>query len=327
MKKTLMSGITPSGKLTIGHLFGCIQSWQALASEYQCFLGVMNLHALTVQTDPKQLHDNVLDAIALYVASGFNPEEHCLFVQSEIPQHTQLAWFLSCHTSIGQLFRMTQFKDKSHQSDEANTGLLTYPILMAADILLYGTDCVPVGDDQKQHLELTRDIAARINHHFGAVFTLPEPYIRKRGARIMSLQDPDKKMSKSDPNHNSYIGLTDQDSIIKKKIMKAVTDSQASVVSDSSRPGIRNLIDLYQLLSHDSIDAIERRYQHSSYKPFKEDLADLLINFLSPIREKFHAIRDDHTELTRIITSGNEYAQARAQTTLDRLKDKTGFAL
>lgn len=320
-----MSGITPSGKLTIGHIFGCIQSWQVLAQEYQCYLGIMNLHALTVQQDPKQLTDNIWDAIALYIACGFDPNEHCLFIQSEVPQHTQLTWFLNCHTSIGHLMRMTQFKDKSSNQDDTNAGLLVYPILMAADILLYDTDCVPVGDDQKQHLELTRDIAGRINHKHGRVFKIPDPYIRQTGSRIMSLQDPLKKMSKSDPNQNSYIALTDSDNQIKKKIMRAVTDSHALVAYDENRPGISNLIELYQLLSSETKEAIENRYSATGYKPFKEDLADHLINFLSPIRERFMNIRTDQTALEDIARLGNEKAQQRAAITLKRLREKTGL--
>ena len=325
MSPTLMSGITPSGKLTIGHIFGCIQSWQVLADTHYCYLGVMDLHAITSPQKEALLRNNVYDAIALYIACGFDPEQHCLFVQSGVKQHSQLAWYLSCYTSVGQLMRMTQFKDKSNQQEDASAGLLTYPILMAADILLYQTTCVPVGDDQKQHIELTRDIAQRVNHHIGDVFTLPKPHIREKGSRIMSLQEPTKKMSKSDPNTNSYISLSDDDNTIRKKIKKAVTDSEANVSYDLNRPGISNLIELYQMLTHEKTSEIESRYHGMGYKTFKEDLANHLIEFLTPIRTRYLELQDQHQMLDGIIEAGNKKAQEQAQETIAKIHKKTGL--
>ena len=326
-KPLLLSGIQPSGNLMIANYIGAIRNWVDLQNQYNCYFMLADLHAITVTQEPQDLLKNCYDFIALYIACGINPDQNTIFVQSHVSGHAELAWLLNCYTQMGELNRMTQFKDKSQKhAKNINVGLYSYPVLMAADILLYNADLVPVGHDQKQHLELTRDIANRINNRYGELFTIPEPYIAKSGARIMSLQDPNSKMSKSDKNVNNYIGLLDDPKVIMKKFKKAVTDSGDTIrYEPETKPAISNLIEIRHCVTGESIADIEKNYEGKMYGHLKIDLAEAVIEFLQPVQERFNQLRQDNTELNIILKRGQEEANKRAETILNKMRQTIGF--
>ena len=324
---TILSGIAPSGQLTLGNLLGALRNWVAMQDDFECYYVLVDLHAITVRQEPKSLGERCLDFIALYLACGIDPARSAIFIQSHVPQHAQLAWVLNCFTQMGELNRMTQFKDKSQRhSENINAGLFTYPALMAADILLYQATAVPVGDDQKQHLELTRDVAGRFNGLYGDVFTVPEPYIPAAGARVMSLQDPTKKMSKSDTTETNVIALLDEPKRIERKIKRAVTDSDGEIRFDvANKPGVSNLLSIASAINGKSIAALEEHYAGSGYGALKQDVADLVLETLEPIQRRYQELRGEGGELQRILADGAERAEARASETLSRVYDALGF--
>jgi len=329
MTQTVLSGIQPTGGMTIGNYIGAINQWRNLQNDHDSFFMLVDLHAITVRQEPKQLHERVLDGIALYAACGIDPEKSSLFVQSHVREHAQLAWVLNCYAQMGELNRMTQFKDKSAKNqNNINVGLFSYPVLQAADILLYQADKVPVGEDQKQHLELTRDIATRFNNLYGEVFKIPDPYIPEFGARVMSLQDPTKKMSKSDENPNGYIMLLDEPKKIEKKLKKAVTDSdeQARIYFDpQEKAGVSNLLTLLSVATGKSIEALVPEYEDKMYGHLKKDTAAAVVSMIEPIQQRFNEIRQDQTLLTNIMRSGAEKASERAEKTLKAVYEAVGF--
>ena len=328
-KPIILSGCQPSGQLTIGNYMGALRQWVNMQDQHDCLYMLVDLHAITVRQDPKALFDACLDGLALYIACGIDPAKSTIFMQSHVPEHAQLAWVMNCYTQMGELNRMTQFKDKSSKNvSNINAGLYSYPDLMAADILAYQTNIVPVGEDQKQHLELTRDIANRFNNIYGDVFTIPEPYIPEFGARVMSLQDPTKKMSKSDDNTNNFVGLLEDPKKIAKKIKRAVTDSddQARIYFDvAEKPGVSNLLSLLSCATGNSIESLLPQYEDKMYGHLKGDVADAVVALIEPIQEKFHRLRDDSSELNRVMGEGAEKASARAAVTLAKVYDALGF--
>lgn len=325
-KKVIFSGIQPSGDLTLGNYLGAIKNWVKLQDEYDCYFCVVDLHAITVKQEPKDLRRRTLELLSIYIASGIVPEKNTMFIQSHVPQHSEAAWLLNCFTYMGELSRMTQFKDKSARSGSSVVaGLLNYPVLMAADILLYGTDLVPVGRDQKQHLELTRDIAERFNGIYSPTFTIPEPYIPEAGAKIMDLQDPSKKMSKSADNPNGFILIMDPPEVIKKKINRAVTDSLGIVKYTDDQPGVKNLINILSVIKGITPMEIENYYQSKGYAEFKNDVAEAIIGELSPIQEKVKELVNNKEYLQSIYKDGAEKARYVANKTLRKMKKKIGF--
>ncbi|WP_462170806.1 tryptophan--tRNA ligase [Pseudoalteromonas xiamenensis] len=328
-KPVVLSGIQPTGGMTIGNYVGAINQWLSLQEDHESFFMLVDLHAITIRQEPEVLRNRVLDGIALYAACGIDPEKAALFVQSQVPEHAQLAWVLNCYAQMGELNRMTQFKDKSAKNaNNINVGLFAYPVLQAADILLYQADQVPVGEDQKQHLELTRDIATRFNNLYGDVFKIPEPYIPELGARVMSLQDPLKKMSKSDDNPNGYVMLLDDPKQIEKKLKKAVTDSdeQARIYFDrEEKPGVSNLLTLLSVATKRSVEDLVPDYADKMYGHLKKDTTDAVVAMLEPIQARFKAIREDQTLLNQIMRSGAEKAGARAEQTLKKVYDALGY--
>ncbi len=313
----------------MGNYVGALRQWVDMQDDNECLYMLVDMHAITVRQDPKALYNACLDGLALYVACGIDPNKSTIFMQSHVPQHAQLGWIMNCYTQMGELNRMTQFKDKSAKNvTNINSGLYTYPALMAADILLYQAKQVPVGEDQKQHLELTRDIATRFNNLYGDVFTIPDPYIPEVGARIMSLQDPLKKMSKSDDNVNNFVGLLEDPKKISKKIKRAVTDSdeQARIYFNTAeKPGVSNLLSLLACATGKSIAALVPEYEDKMYGHLKTDVADAVVAMLEPIQAKFKELRQDQTELERIMAAGAEKAQAKAQKTIDKAYQAVGF--
>ncbi len=325
-KKIIFSGVQPSGGLTIGNYIGAIRNWVKLQDEYDCCFSIVDLHAITVPQVPKDLRKRTLDVLAIYLAAGIDPEKSNIFIQSHVPEHTQLTWVLNSISYIGQLNRMTQFKEKSQKSDEnLNAALLTYPVLMAADILLYQSNLVPVGDDQKQHLELSRDLAERFNNRYSPTFEIPEPFIMKSGARIMSLQDPTKKMSKSDKDENGYIALLDDEQTIIRKIKRAVTDSVGEINYSDEQLGIKNLIDIYSAFSGEDITYIVEKYNGKGYGVFKNDLIEMLLGFLLPFQERYNNIRNDSEYMEKIYRDGSAKASYIASKTLRKVYKKVGF--
>jgi len=325
-KPVLLSASGPSGNLTLGNYLGAIRNWVDLQDRYDCFFVLVDLHAITVRQEPAKLLQRCYDFLALYVACGLDPARNTIFVQSHVPAHAQLTWVLNCFASMGELFRMTQFKDKARRHEQdVNAGLLDYPVLMAADILLYGTDLVPVGDDQRQHLELTRALARRFNSLYGEIFTVPEPYVPEVGARIMSLQEPTRKMSKSDPDPNGHIALLDDADTVRRKIKRAVTDSGDTVTYAPDRPGIANLMTIFSGVTGEPIDAIERRFAGGGYGRFKAELADAVIAILDPVQQRFAKIRSDQAAMAAILERGAQAARERANVTLARVHDALGF--
>ncbi|GGA63810.1 tryptophan--tRNA ligase [Neiella marina] len=328
-KPIVLSGIQPSGSLTIGNYIGAINQWVPMQDEFDCFFMLADLHAITVRQDPKQLREQVYDCLAMYIACGLNPEKSAIFVQSHVPEHAQLTWVLNCYTQMGELSRMTQFKDKSAKNaSNINVGLYGYPVLMAADILLYQAAQVPVGDDQKQHLELTRDVATRFNNIYGDTLRVPEPMIPKVGARIMSLQEPTKKMSKSDANPKSFILLNDTLKQITKKIKSAVTDSdeQARIFFDTKeKPGVSNLLTLLSIATGRTIDDLVPEYEDKMYGHLKGDTADAIVAMIEPIQQKYAELRADADYLHSVMRSGADRASEQASKTLAAVYDKVGF--
>ncbi len=325
-KKIVFSGVQPSGELTIGNYIGAIKNFAGLQDEFNCYYCIVDLHAITVPQVPKDLRKRSLDVLSLYMACGIDPERSTLFIQSHVPAHTELSWVLNTITYMGQLNRMTQFKEKSRKSDEnLNAGLFTYPVLMAADILLYQADLVPVGEDQKQHLELARDLAERFNYRYSDTFTVPEPMITEFGARIMSLQNPESKMSKSDADSNAFILILDDKDTIRRKIKRAVTDSLGVVAYSDEQPGLKNLINIYSVFSNDNVDTILNRYDGQGYGKFKEDLAEVVVEGLSPIQQKYNDLINNKDYLEKIYKEGAERAEYAALKTLRKVYKKVGF--
>ncbi|MCY3761026.1 MAG: tryptophan--tRNA ligase [Gemmatimonadetes bacterium] len=325
-RKRVLSGIQPSGEPHIGNLIGAIAHWVADQEHYENFFCIVDQHAITVDYDPEELRENTRLMAAVLLAAGIDPERSVLFVQSHVPEHTELTWLLTCVTPMGWLQRMTQFKDKAEGSDEAiGTGLFAYPVLMAADILIYQADAVPVGEDQKQHVELARDIANRFNNRFGKVFTVPEPLIRPVGARVMGLDDPTRKMSKSEGGRYHAIGLLDDPKEIRRKLGRAVTDSERDIVFNPRRPGLLNLLTIYQALSGLREEEIEDRFQGKGYGDLKGELADLVIETLAPLQKKYREITADPQYLDGILEQGAGKAGPVVEGTMDRVRSVMGF--
>lgn len=326
-KKTALSGVQPTGNLHIGNYLGAIVNWLKLQEEYQCIFFVANLHALTVKPDPKILEEKTREIVALYLASGLDPEKCIFFVQSHVREHAELAWILSCVAKMGELERMTQYKDKSNKNPEnINAGLFIYPALMAADILLYQTDVVPVGEDQTQHLEIARTLANRFNNWYGKTLEVPEMLIQKEGNRIMSLLNPESKMSKTDANPKNYLYLLDRPDEIRKKIASAVTDSDSTITYDpEKRKAVSNLIEIYHLMSKKEIIWIENEYKDKSYSEFKADLAEVIINVLRPLQDAYDDITRDVDYVDNILKKGAEQAWSMASKTMKEVKEKIGL--
>jgi tryptophanyl-tRNA synthetase len=327
-RNIIFSGAQPTSELTLGNYLGAIKNWVTLQEDNDCIFSVVDMHALTVRQDPKKLRERITGLLALYMACGIDPEKSTLFVQSHVSAHAELAWILNCFTYMGELSRMTQFKDKSQKNaDNINAGLFTYPVLMAADILLYQANLIPVGIDQMQHIEITRDIAQRFNGIYGEVFTIPEGYLSKTGAKIMSLAEPTKKMSKSDDNTNATIFLTDEPDAIVRKLKRAVTDSEALVAYREDKPGVMNLMNILSAVTGESTDSIEARFAGRGYGDFKKEVAEAVVEFLRPMQEKRKALLADPGYLEQIYREGAEKARARADRTLKKVYKKVGFVL
>lgn len=327
-KKTIFSGVQPSGNLTIGNYLGAIKNWATLQDDYNCIYCVVDMHAITVRQVPSELRKRTYETLAIYMAAGLDPEKNTLFVQSHVPGHAVLAWDLGCYTMFGELSRMTQFKDKSAKhADNINAGLFTYPVLMAADILLYKADLVPVGQDQKQHLELARDIAIRFNNSYSDTFTVPEGYIPKTGMKIMSLADPTKKMSKSDENPNASVGILDSRDDIIRKFKRAVTDSDTSVRYAEGKDGINNLMSIYSCFTGKSYDEIEHEFEGKGYGDFKLAVGETVADALAPIHSRFDAYMQDKKYLEDVMKNGAERAQYIANRTISKVHKKIGYVV
>ena len=327
-KKKVLSCIQPSGMLTLGNYIGALKNWVAMQSEFDCTYAVADLHAITVRQEPAKFRQQIYSTAALLLALGIDPEKNTMFIQSHVAAHSELAWILSCYTQFGELSRMTQFKDKSAKhADNVNVGLFSYPVLMAADILLYQSDLVPVGADQKQHLEIARDIATRFNHIYGDVFTIPEPYIPKIGARVMSLQDPTKKMSKSDENINSWVAILDSKDDIIRKFKRAVTDSDNRICVGEDKPGVSNLIGIYSAVTGKTAEQIMAEFEGKGYGDFKVAVGEAVAEELKPIQERYQTFISDKKQLEDIYRQGDEKAFYAARKTLSKVKKKVGFVL
>ncbi len=325
-KKIVFSGAQPSGSLTIGNYLGAIRNWTKLQDEYDCNYCIVDLHAITVPQLAANLRKNTLDLLAIYLAAGIDPNKSTIFIQSHVPEHVELSWVLSSITYMGQLNRMTQFKEKSRKSEEnLNAALFTYPVLMAADILLYQADYVPVGDDQKQHLELARDLAERFNNKYSDTFVVPDGIMNESGARIMSLQNPEFKMSKSDQDENGYILLLDDKDTIMRKVKRSVTDSLGEINYNDDQAGIKNLLNIYSLFTGDQVDKIVGSYEGVGYGKFKEDIGEIIISNLEPIQNEYKRIISDKAYLEEVYKMGSEKARIKAQKTLRKVYKKVGF--
>ncbi|QIQ20606.1 tryptophan--tRNA ligase [Zophobihabitans entericus] len=328
-KPIVFSGAQPSGELTIGNYMGALRQWVKMQDEYDCIYCIVNQHAITVRQDPVALHKATLDTLALYLACGIDPKKSTIFVQSHVPEHTQLSWVLNCYTYFGELSRMTQFKDKSaRHSENINAGLFSYPVLMAADILLYQANQVPVGEDQKQHLELSRDVAARFNALYGNIFTVPEPFIPKSGARVMALQDPTKKMSKSDDNRNNVIGLLEDPKSVEKKLKRAVTDSDEPPMVRydlENKAGVSNLLDILSGVTGKTIAQLEQEFEGKMYGHLKTEVASQVAGMLTELQARYHQFRSDEKYLQQVMREGAEKARNRAQATLNKVYYAIGF--
>ncbi len=333
--KTIFSGVQPSGNITLGNYLGAIKNWVNFQDEYRCIYAMMDQHAITVRQNPAELRKRTLDLLKIYIACGIDPEKSLLFIQSQVPAHAQLAWVLNCYTYMGELSRMTQFKDKSSKhADNINAGLFTYPVLMAADILLYQADLVPVGKDQMQHIEITRDIAGRFNSVYcqegNPVFKVPEGFMPKAGAKVMSLAEPTKKMSKSDENPKAYISLLDDMSVVANKIKSAVTDSEGVIEyrpDDETKAGINNLLTIMSAVTGQEIEKIVADYSGKGYGDFKKDVAEAVVEELKPIRQRYDELSGDKQYLVDICQKGAERANAISQRTLSKVYKKVGFVL
>ncbi|AUG98442.1 tryptophan--tRNA ligase [Pectobacteriaceae bacterium C52] len=328
-KPIVFSGAQPSGELTIGNYMGALRQWVNMQDDFDCVYCIVDLHAITVRQDTQQLRKATLDTLALYLACGIDPQKSTIFVQSHVPEHTQLSWVLNCYTYFGELSRMTQFKDKSTRyAENINAGLFDYPVLMAADILLYQTNQVPVGEDQKQHLELSRDIAQRFNTLYGDIFCVPEPFIPKSGARVMSLLEPTRKMSKSDENRNNVIGLLEDPKSVVKKIKRAVTDSDEPPVVRydlENKPGVSNLLDILSAVTGKAIPELETEFEGQMYGHLKGAVADAVSGMLSELQERYYHFRNDEVFLQQVMRDGAQKASIRAQETLTKVYEAVGF--
>lgn len=325
-KKVLFSGMQSTGNLTLGNYLGALKNWVTLSDEYECFYSVVDMHSITVRQDPATLRKRARALLTLYIAAGLDPEKNCIYYQSHVSGHAELAWILNCFTYMGELNRMTQFKDKAAKhADNINAGLFTYPVLMAADILLYQADVVPVGIDQMQHLELTRDLAIRFNNIYGDVFTIPEAYIGKVGAKIMSLQDPSKKMSKSDENPNASIYLMDDPDTIIRKCKRAVTDSEACIAYRDEQPGIKNLIDIYSACTGKTSEEVVREFDGRGYGDFKMGVGEAVVSVLKPLQERVKDLEKDKAYIDSVIKNNAEKAQYFSNKTLRKVQKKVGF--
>ena len=327
-KKRVFSGIQPTGAFTLGNYIGAVRNWPLLQDEYDCIYCVVDQHALTIRQVPAELRKRSYEAAAMLLASGIDPQKSLVFIQSHVPQHSQLTWVLSCNAQYGELGRMTQFKDKSSKhADNINTGLFTYPVLMAADIMLYNAHYVPVGGDQKQHVELARDIAQRFNNNYSETFVLPEPMIPKVGARVMSLQEPSKKMSKSDANEKSFVLMTDSADVIMKKFKSAVTDSDGVVRYDvENKSGISNLMGIYSVMTGKGFEDIEKEFEGQGYGTFKAAVAESVIDTLKPVQDEYNRILSDKPYLEGMLKEGAEKARYQAYKLLNKVYRKVGFA-
>ncbi|MBO6292787.1 MAG: tryptophan--tRNA ligase [Selenomonas sp.] len=327
-KKIILSGIQPTGVFTLGNYLGAVKNWQQMQEDYQCYYFIADLHSLTVHIDPKLRKQQSLQAFALLLACGIDPEKSLIFVQSHVPTHAEMGWILACCSQFGELSRMTQFKDKSAKHPEnINAGLFTYPSLMAGDILLYQADYVPVGADQTQHLEFTRDIATRFNHVYGETFKLPEGYFPKLGARVMSLQEPTAKMSKSDTNPNATISILDEENVIIKKFKRAVTDSEMEVVFREGKDGINNLMTIYSAVTGKSLEDITAEFAGKGYGDFKAAVGEAVAEELRPVRERYKELMEDKAELERLMKQGAEIATKISSRTLTKARKKVGLYL
>lgn len=325
--KRVFSGVQPTGNIHIGNYLGALKQFVELQQEHNCVYCIVDLHSITVPQNPKELQKNILDVAALYLAVGLDPKKSIIFVQSQVSGHSELAWVLMCNSYTGELSRMTQFKAKSKDQESAPAGLFTYPVLMAADILLYDTDIVPVGQDQKQHIELTRDLAIRVNNKYGKTFVVPDGRFLKEGARIMALDDPESKMSKSAENELSRISLLDDPAKIKKAIMRSTTDSDTVVRYDlDNKPGISNLLNIYSAFSGTSVSDLEQKYQGAGYGTFKKDLVEVTVDALAPIKARYDEIRYD-SQLIEILKDGAQRADAISQQTMKRVKEQFGLGI
>ncbi len=325
-KKTILSGVQSSGILTLGNYLGALKNWTKLQDEYNCLYCVADLHSITVRQNPADLRKNAMNVFTTYLAAGIDPEKSVMFFQSHVSAHPELSWVLNCYTYMGELQRMTQFKDKSAKhEDNINSGLFTYPVLMAADILLYQADLVPVGHDQLQHLEITRDIAKRFNGVYGDVFKIPEAYIGKVGARVMSLATPESKMSKSDPNPNGYIAMLDDRDTIVRKFKRAVTDSDGEIAYRDGKDGINNLLSIYSAVTGKTIDESVSEFSGKGYGEFKMAVAEVVADCLKPIQDKYNALQNDKAYIQSIYRDGAEKASKIAYKTLRKVYKKVGF--
>lgn len=330
-KEIIFSGIQPSGELSVGNYIGSLRNWVQLQDDYECIYCVVNEHAITVRQDPKELLDRSLNTLALFIAAGVDPNKSTIFLQSHVPAHCQLSWVLNCYTQVGELNRMTQYKDKSKRyADNVTAGLFDYPVLMAADILLYQANLVPVGDDQKQHIEITRDIATRFNNIYGQTFTLPKGYFPKAGARVMSLQEPLKKMSKSDDNQNNVIRILEDPKSILKKMKKAVTDSDNPPVIAydwENKPGVSNLLEILSASTGTPVEELVEKYKGQMYGTFKCEVGEAVVAMLEPIQQRYNQIRQDVSYLNEVLKEGAKKASVRAEKTLEDVYKKIGFYL
>lgn len=325
-KKVLFSGMQATGNLTLGNYLGALKNWITLSDEYECFYSVVDMHSITVRQDPATLRKRARALLTLYIAAGLDPEKNCIYYQSHVSGHAELAWILNCYTYMGELNRMTQFKDKAAKhAGNINAGLFTYPVLMAADILLFQADVVPVGIDQMQHLELTRDIAQRFNGIYGDVFTVPEAYIGKVGAKIMSLQEPTKKMSKSDENPNGSIYLMDDPDTIMRKCKRAVTDSEAQILYRDEQPGVKNLIDIYRACTNKTVDEVVKEFDGKGYGDFKMAVGEAVVSVLKPLQDEVARLEKDKGYIDSIIKNNAEKANYYATKTLRKVQRKVGF--
>lgn len=326
-KKIVYSGMQPTGCITIGNYIGAINNWLKMQDDYNCIFSIVDLHCLTVRQQPAELRGRVLSFFAQYIAAGIDPKKSILYFQSQVHEHSELTWILNCYSYIGELERMTQFKDKSLKNESnINMGLMDYPVLMAADILLYQTSLVPVGVDQKQHLEFARDIAIRFNNIYNNVFTVPEPYIPKQGAKILSLADPESKMSKSDPNENGAISIIDAPDVIMRKIRRAVTDSDMSIRYDTeNKKGVSNLLTIYSAMTDSSIEKAEEHFQSKDYKSLKEEVGSAIVERLKPLQSEYNKLMQDKAYLLSIAEEGRQAAALLASRTLAKVYKKIGL--